>query len=121
MPSVWNFVGVDARTALTALLFQVMTASGGVAASRFAVADAADSHVVATAAATIPSTSSVLVRTFRLVTSPPRLVESGEESWRLPRPRRAATPLRARAACRALRGRADEPAQRDRPRRPRGL
>ena len=29
MPSVWNFVGVEARTALTAYVFQVSTASGG--------------------------------------------------------------------------------------------
>ena len=29
MPSVWNFVGVDERTALTAYVFQVSTASGG--------------------------------------------------------------------------------------------
>ena len=29
MPSVWTFVGVDARTALTVYVFQVRTASGG--------------------------------------------------------------------------------------------
>src|SRR5436853_361152 len=40
MPSVWNFVGVDARTALTAYVFHVSTASGGTTAGLCVVADA---------------------------------------------------------------------------------
>src|ERR1700745_2982081 len=44
MPSVWNFVGVEARTALTAFVFQVSTASGAIAAGFRGAGDAPGRH-----------------------------------------------------------------------------
>ena len=54
MPSVCTFVGVDARTAFTAYVFHVSTASGGTAAAFRVFADATDSDVVA-ATASMPT------------------------------------------------------------------
>src|SRR2546422_649566 len=76
-PSVWNLAGDEARTALTAYVFQVRTASGAVATGLWVVAEATDSDAVA-ATATMPTKmSNVLSRTLlfispRFRTRPPR-------------------------------------------------
>ena len=46
MPSVWNLVGVEARTALTVFVFQISTASGGTAVGFGGFAEATDSDAV---------------------------------------------------------------------------
>ena len=71
MPSVWNFVGVDARTALTVYVFQVTTASGGTATGLFECADATDSETAAATARMPTRTMSVLVRGCTFFISPP--------------------------------------------------
>src|SRR5215510_10914286 len=97
MPSVWNFVGVEARTAPTALVFQVRTASGGGpgcgcdfagATARIAAAAAAMNAMTMPAA-----TSTVLLWRLFFMTPPFRVdLSCREES-------RAAMPRRARAPC----------------------
>ena len=57
MPSVWTFVGTDARTALTAFVFQVTAASGGTKLGLRLCAEAPDSATVAPTAA-MPATTS---------------------------------------------------------------
>jgi hypothetical protein len=47
MPSVWNFVGDEARTAPTAFVFQVSAASGEIGAAFLELAEATDSDAVA--------------------------------------------------------------------------
>src|SRR5689334_14856997 len=71
MPSVWNFVGVEARTAFTALVFQVSTASGGTAAGLWVFAEAADSDAVTATARTATKTSDRLVPRVVSFMSPP--------------------------------------------------
>src|SRR6476469_3667669 len=56
MPSVWNFVGVEARTALTAFVFQVSTASGGTTTGLGVFAEATDNDAV-TATARMPTST----------------------------------------------------------------
>ena len=61
MPSVWNLVGVEARTALTVFVFQISTASGDTGVCfRLAVEAADNDAVAATIAATtrMPTMSS---------------------------------------------------------------
>ena len=60
MPSVWTFVGVEARTALTAYVFQVSTASAGSPAGPCGFAEAADRRTEAAATRVPTKTKSVL-------------------------------------------------------------
>src|SRR5258708_2660477 len=75
MPSVWNFVGVEARTALTAFVFQVTTASGGTTPA-FGFSAAADNDTVAPIARTPARTSNVLSCGLPFFISPPYLTGS---------------------------------------------
>src|SRR3977135_4429690 len=71
MPSVWNFVGVEPRTALTAFVFHVSTASGGIATGLRPVAEAIGSDAVAAATTKLARTSRALNGTFlRFMSSP---------------------------------------------------
>ena len=61
MPSTWNFAGDDARTAFTAFVFQVSTASGATLTCLCVVADATDSDARAATAMTPTRTSNAVI------------------------------------------------------------
>src|SRR5437868_3393758 len=94
MPSVWNFVGDEARTALTAYVFQVSTESGGTTAGLCVVAEAIGSDAAETATRKLARTSSVFSGNFLRFISPPFPTRS---------PRRRETDRGRRAARRAQR------------------
>ena len=79
MPSVWNLVGVEARTALTVFVFQISTASGDTGVALCVVAEAADNDTVA---ATMAATTRMPTRmgsafglTVLIFIAPPHLFE----------------------------------------------
>src|SRR4051794_1746484 len=76
MPSVCTFGGVEARTALTVIVFHVNTASGDTAASLCDLADATDNHTAATTAKLPTRMRSVLIRNVLTFIAPPRRTRS---------------------------------------------
>ena len=71
MPSVWTFVGCDARTAFTVYVFQVSTASGGTTTGLCVFAEAACSDTAATTATMPTRTGTILIRTVHCFMTPP--------------------------------------------------
>src|SRR5438552_6383280 len=71
-PSVRNLAGDDARTALTAFVFQVSTASGATATGLCVLAEAADSDAVAATATMLTRMSDLFSRTVLFISPPVR-------------------------------------------------
>src|SRR5258708_2090485 len=95
MPSVCTFTGTEARTALTAYVFQVRAAAGDTAADLRVVAEATDNDAAATTTRKLARISSLLSGNFLCFMSPPsgtrsprrRETDRGRRAAQLARPR----------------------------------